>query len=90
MGGTVIEVDPKSAAATATDHTSNFARTKRELKERSVMLSDGTVHDRDAHAAFNLKHCNGNGEYDGAGMRQDYENFCQEEKKAWNTLKYQK
>ena len=90
MGGTVIEVDPKSAAATATDHTSNFTRTKRELKERSVMLSDGTVHDRDAHAAFNLKHCNGNGEYDGAGMRQDYKNFCQEEKKAWNTLKYQK
>ena len=90
LGGTIVEVDAVNAAATATDHTSNFTKTKRELKERSVMLSDGTVHDRDAHAAFNLKHCNENGEYNATGMNSDYENFCQEEKKAWNTLKYQK
>ena len=90
LGGTVVEVNAVNAAATATDHTSNFTKTKRELKERSVMLADGTVHDRDAHAAFNLKHCNENGEYDKVGMQSDYENYCQEEKKAWGTLKYQK
>ena len=90
LGGTVVEVPSSVAAATATDHTSNFERTKRELKERSVKLSDGTVHDRDAHAAFNLKHCREDGKYDEEGMLSDYGNFCREEQKAWDQLKYQK
>lgn len=95
LGGTYIEINSKDAKATGTDHTrltksDNFSDyTKEEYytkieNGKAIQLSNGDIHDRDAHSAFNLKHFNPNTkEYDIIGMKEDYDKFCKAENEAF-------
>ena len=95
LGGTYDVINAKDAKATGTDHTkfnksNKFSEyTKEEYythidKGNAIKLSNGVVHDRDAHAAFNLKHFNPKTkEYDILGLKENYPDFCNAEKEAF-------
>lgn len=88
LGGQETVKVPEVAACTQFDHT-NGENKKRALNERSVVLSNGNVHDRDAHAAFNIKHYDINRQcFNTEAMTSDYENFKNAEAKVYETLKY--
>jgi transposase len=79
LGGEVVKVDTKNAASQYDFTDGSF--TKHELKERSVTLSNGDIHQRDMLAAFNLQHLKYDEaeakQYDTEAMTADYERFCQ-------------
>ena len=95
LGGTYIEINSIDAKATGTDHTkltksNNFSDyTKEEYytkieNGKAIQLSNGDIHDRDAHSAFNLKHFNHiTKKYDIIGMKEDYDKFCKAENDAF-------
>ena len=78
LGGEVVKVDTQNAASQY-DFTNNSFE-KHELKERSVTLSNGDIHQRDMLAAFNLQHLKYDDaekkQYDTEAMAADYERFC--------------
>ena len=88
--GRYVEI-PASMACTQFDFT-NGEFTKHELKERTIRTSDGRRHDRDALAAFNVKHARldrvegrkkmekDKENFDNEQMTSSYERFCQMEK----------
>ncbi len=82
LGGKVVKVETQNAASQY-DFT-NDTFTKHELKERSITLSNGDVHQRDMLAAFNLQHLKYDEDdlkqYDRDAMKRDYERFCQLER----------
>ena len=82
LGGEVVRVNTNNAASQY-DFTNNSFE-EHELKERSVTLSNGDIHQRDMLAAFNLQHLKYDAEeskqYDVEAMKEDYERFCQLEK----------
>lgn len=81
MGGTLKKVSCKGAS-TQFDFTDGTF-TKREGNERTVVLSNGNVHTRDAIAAFNIKHrIDDNKKHDKTAenynidaMKKDYNSF---------------
>ena len=81
LGGTFKKVSCKGAS-TQFDFTDQ-SFTKRECKERNVVLSNGNTHTRDGIAAFNIKHRIDPGKknikvtdnYDIDAMTKDYESF---------------
>ena len=79
LGGEVVKVDTLNAASQY-DFTNNSFE-KHELKERSVTLSNGDIHQRDMLAAFNLQHLkydeSEKKQYDREAMAQHYERFCE-------------
>ena len=81
LGGKFYEVDPRYAA-TQFDFT-NGIKTKHEVSERSITLSNGRTHQRDMISAFNLQHIKlesigtDDKKYDIEQMRADYPVFCQ-------------
>ena len=81
LGGQFYEVDVRYAA-TQFDFT-NGIKTKHEVSERSITLSNGRTHQRDMISAFNLQHIKlesigtENKEYDIEQMQADYPIFCQ-------------
>jgi transposase len=79
LGGEVVKVDTQNAASQY-DFTNNSFE-KHELKERSVTLSNGDIHQRDMLAAFNLQHLKYDEaekkQYDREAMAQHYERFCE-------------
>lgn len=93
----VYMVDQKDAKATGTDFTKlksdinfnehntdkNLYYTHVKVGVSKIELSDGNVHHRHALAAFNLKNWDPvKKEYKIKEMRENYINFCKEEKKA--------
>ena len=81
LGGHFHEVDVRYAA-TQFDFT-NGVKTKHEVSERSITLSNGRTHQRDMISAFNLQHIKlesigtDDKEYDIEQMQADYPIFCQ-------------
>ncbi len=81
LGGKFYEVDVRYAA-TQFDFT-NGVKTKHEVCERSITLSNGRTHQRDMLSAFNLQHIKlesigtEDKEYDIEQMQADYPVFCQ-------------
>ena len=81
LGGKFYEVDVRYAA-TQFDFT-NGIKTKHEVSERSITLSNGRTHQRDMISAFNLQHIKlesigtDDKAYDIEQMRADYPVFCQ-------------
>ena len=81
LGGKFYEVDVRYAA-TQFDFT-NGVKTKHEVSERSITLSNGRTHQRDMISAFNLQHIKLESigtevkEYDIEQMQADYPIFCQ-------------
>ena len=81
LGGQFYEVDVRYAA-TQFDFT-NGIKTKHEVSERSITLSNGRTHQRDMLSAFNLQHIKlesigtDDKEYDIEQMQADYPIFCQ-------------
>ena len=81
LGGQFHEVDPRYAA-TQFDFT-NGVKTKHEVRERSITLSNGHTHQRDMLSAFNLQHIKQESigtddkKYDIEQMHADYPVFCQ-------------
>ena len=79
LGGEVVKVDTQNAASQY-DFTNNSFE-KHELKERSVILSNGDTHQRDMLAAFNLQHLKYDApekkQYDTEAMTQHYDRFCE-------------
>jgi transposase len=79
LGGEVVKVDTQNAASQY-DFTNNSFE-KHELKERSITLSNGDIHQRDMLAAFNLQHLKHDEaekkQYDREAMEQHYERFCE-------------
>ena len=73
FGGTFTNIETKNAASQY-DFT-NGVKTKHELKERNITLSNGNTHLRDTIAAFNIQHFNG-GDYDVNNMIKNYDKFC--------------
>ena len=78
LGGDMTKIDIKNAASQF-DFT-NGQKTKHELKERRITLSNGNTHLRDLLSAFNLQHFINNN-YDVNTMAIAYPNFCELEKK---------
>ena len=80
LGGKFYEVDVRYAA-TQFDFT-NGVKTKHEVGERSITLSNGRTHQRDMISAFNLQHIRQESigtedkEYDIEQMQADYPIFC--------------
>lgn len=80
LGGQFHEVDIRYAA-TQFDFT-NGIKTKHEVKERSITLSNGRTHQRDMLSAFNLQHIKlesigtKDKDYDIGQMHADYPIFC--------------
>ena len=80
LGGQFHEVDVRFAA-TQFDFT-NGIKTKHEVSERSITLSNGRTHQRDMLSAFNLQHIKlesigtEDKEYDIKQMQADYPIFC--------------
>ena len=80
LGGQFHEVDIRYAA-TQFDFT-NGVKTKHEVRERSITLSNGHTHQRDMLSAFNLQHIKlesigtENREYNIEQMYADYPIFC--------------
>jgi hypothetical protein len=77
LGGTLNKIDIKNGASQF-DFT-NGEKTKHELKERRITLSNGNTHLRDTLAAFNLQHFQ-NKEFNVVEMNENYLNFCNLEK----------
>lgn len=77
LGGVLNKIDIKNGASQF-DFT-NGEKTKHELKERRITLSNGNIHLRDTLAAFNLQHFQ-NKEFNVTDMNRDYLNFCNLEK----------
>lgn len=81
LGGVFHEVDVRYAA-TQFDFT-NGTKTKHEVSERSITLSNGHTHQRDMLSAFNLQHIKlesigtEDKEYDIEQMEADYPIFCE-------------
>ena len=81
LGGKFYEVDVRYAA-TQFDFT-NGVKTKHEVSERSITLSNGHIHQRDMLSAFNLQHIKlesigtDDKEYNIEQMKADYPIFCQ-------------
>ena len=79
LGGEVVKVDTQNAASQYDFTNDSFE--KHELKERSVTLSNGDIHQRDMLAAFNLQHLKYNEaekkQYDRKAMAQHYDRFCE-------------
>lgn len=87
--GVYIDI-PTSTACTQYDFT-NGEFTKHELKERTITTADGTQHDRDALAAFNMKFVQvekvagkkktekSKDNFDNESMAAFYPRFCQME-----------
>lgn len=79
LGGRVVKVDTQNAASQY-DFTNNSFE-KHELKERSVTLSNGDIHQRDMLAAFNLQHLKYDEQekkqYDREAMKEHYKRFCE-------------
>lgn len=82
LGGQVVKVDTQNAASQYDFTNDSFE--KHELKERSVTLSNGDIHQRDMLAAFNLQHLKYDEtekkKYNRKAMEQHYERFCELEK----------
>lgn len=88
--GVYVDI-PTSTACTQYDFT-NGEFTKHELKERTITTADGTRHDRDALAAFNMKFVQvekvagkkkiekSKDNFDNESMAAFYPRFCQMEK----------
>ena len=80
LGGHFYEVDTRYAA-TQFDFI-NGVRTKHEVSERSITLSNGRTHHRDMLSAFNLQHIKlesigtEDRDYDIKQMEADYPIFC--------------
>ncbi len=80
LGGNFHEVDTRYAA-TQFDFF-NGVRTKHEVSERSITLSNGHTHQRDMLSAFNLQHIKlesivtEDKDYDIEQMHADYPIFC--------------
>lgn len=80
LGGQLHEVDVRYAA-TQFDFT-NGVKTKHEVRERSITLSNGHTHQRDMLSAFNLQHIKletiGTNDYayNIEQMQADYPLFC--------------
>lgn len=80
LGGQFHEVD-LHYAATQFDFT-NGVKTKHEVSERSITLSNGRTHQRDMLSAFNLQHIKldsigtNDHAYDTEQMQTDYPIFC--------------
>lgn len=78
LGGEVVKVDTQNAASQYDFTNDSFE--KHELKERSVTLSNGDIHQRDMLAAFNLQHLKHNEaekkQYDREAMAKHYDRFC--------------
>lgn len=73
FGGTFTKMKTKNAASQY-DFT-NGVKTKHDLNERNITLSNGNTHLRDTIAAFNIQHFNG-GDYDVDNMIKNYNKFC--------------
>lgn len=87
LGGYLNKIDIKNAASQY-DFT-NGLKTKHELKERNVTLSNNNVHLRDTIAAFNIQHFDSNKlEYDVDNMKRDYEIFVKLEKEEIDRHKH--
>ena len=71
--GVFVDI-PASTACTQFDFT-NGEFTKHELQERTIVTSDGIRHDRDALAAFNMKHVNVSRITGKKKIEKDKENF---------------
>ena len=80
LGGVFHEVDVRYAA-TQFDFT-NGTKTKHEVSERSITLSNGHTHQRDMLSAFNLQHIKIESigtevkDFDIEQMQADYPIFC--------------
>lgn len=77
LGGKFTKMDIKHGASQF-DFT-NQTKTKHELNERRITLSNGKTHLRDLISAFNIQH-HQNGEYNVELMKSNYDNFCKFEK----------
>ena len=79
LGGEVVKVDTQNAASQYDFTNDSFE--KHELKERSITLSNGDIHQRDMLAAFNLQHLKYDDkekkQYDTEAMKEHYERFCE-------------
>lgn len=73
-GGKVIDIAP-SSACTQYDFTCDDKR-KHSTKKRSITLSNGMTHQRDLISAFNIAHCDADGNFDIEQMKKDYPAFC--------------
>ena len=87
LGGTLNKIDIKNGASQF-DFT-NGEKTKHELKERRITLSNGNTHLRDTLAAFNLQHFENN-KYNVDKMNENYDNFCKLEQIEINRHKGKK
>ena len=91
LGGQFYEVDVRYAA-TQFDFT-NGVKTKHDVSERSITLSNGRTHQRDMLSAFNLQHINqesiGTNDYayNIEQMQADYPIFCRLESAERNRFK---
>ena len=87
LGGKVDKIDIRNAASQY-DFT-NGEKTKHQLNERRIKLSNGNIHLRDTLAAFNLQHF-ANNKYNIDEMNKKYDNFCKLEQIEINRHKGQK
>lgn len=80
LGGKLEKI--KIANAASQYDFTNSSKTKHELNERSITLSNNKTHLRDTIAAFNIQHFNVENEtYDNEQMKQSYLNFVKLEEK---------
>ena len=87
LGGKINKIDIRNAASQF-DFT-NGEKTKHELKERKITLSNGNTHLRDTLAAFNLQHFI-NDKYNIDEMKKKYNKFCKLEQIEINRHKGKK
>lgn len=87
LGGKINKIDIRNAASQF-DFT-NGEKTKHQLNERRIKLSNGNTHLRDTLAAFNLQHF-ANNKYNIDEMKKKYNKFCKLEQIEINRHKGKK